>query len=233
MKRVIQFFSAVIFLLQPGIAGADKAASFNRRGIEAYKQQQYEESLRQFTEAAVERPETPSIIFNRGTALSSLGKKDEAVSTLLNAARGFNSREQSAAAHFNTGNTLFAAEDYQGALEQYRRAVKLDQDSEDIRHNLELTLRKLTDQQSRQSDQDNQQKNDQKQDRQKQQNPNQNQQQKQDREQQQSKQRENELRPMTKEEAERLLNAINDEERKSLSLRNQRAKGAIPQGNDW
>lgn len=232
MKRIILYCAAALLPVLPGTAGADKAASFNRKGIEAYKSQQYEESFRQFTEAAVERPETPEIIFNRGTSLSALGKKDEAVSTLLQSSQGLKEPNRAAAAHFNAGNTLYAAGDYQGALEQYRRAVKLDQGSEDIRHNLELALRKISDQQ-RQSDQDNKQKSDQEQDKQKQKNPDQNQQNQQQKQDQQSKQQNSDVRPMTKEEAERLLNAINDEERKSLSLRNQKAKGGVPQGNDW
>ncbi|MHB9030140.1 MAG: tetratricopeptide repeat protein [Candidatus Latescibacterota bacterium] len=232
MMEKIQCLALAFLLAFPGTLWADKAASFNRKGIQAYKEKKFEESVQQFTEALIERPDAPELKFNRGTGLSGLGKKDEAI-TELNAAAGiFNRPEQSAAAYFNAGNTLLAAEDIEGAIEQYRRAVKLDQGSKDIRHNLELALRKLNDQKKDQSPKENDKKDDQKKDQQKNQSPNQNNQQ-QNKEQQQSRQQDSDLRPMTKEEAERLLNAINDEEKKSLSLRNQQIKNRVQEGDDW
>jgi tetratricopeptide (TPR) repeat protein len=223
----------MVCLAFPGMARADKAASYNRKGIQAYKGKKYEESVKEFTEALIERPDTPELKFNRGTALSGLGKKDEAVTELNAAAGSFNRPEQTAAAYFNAGNTLLAAGDFPGAIEQYRRAVKLDQESKDIRHNLELALRKLNDNKKDQSQKENDKKDDQKKDQQKNQSPNQNKDQQQKKEQQQSKQQDSDLRPMTREEAERLLNAINDEEKKSLSLRNQQMKNRVQEGDDW
>jgi len=212
---------------------ADKAAAYNRKGIQEYKAKQYEASVQQFTEALIERPDTPELQFNRGTGLSALGKKDEAITELNTAARGFKDTGRTAAAHYNAGNALLASEEIEKALEQYRQAVKLDQDSEDIRHNLELALRKLREQKKDQSAKENDKKDDQKKDQQKNQSPNQNQQQQQNKEQQQSQQKDSDLRPMTREEAERLLNAINDEEKKSLSLRNQQMKSRVQAGDDW
>jgi tetratricopeptide (TPR) repeat protein len=230
---IFQVALFMVCLAFSGTALADKAASYNRKGIQAYKEKKYEESVQQFTEALIERPDTPELKFNRGTGLAGLGKKDEAVTELNSAAGMFNQSEQAAAAHFNAGNALLAAEDLEGALEQYRRAVKLDQGSKDIRHNLELALRKLSEQKKDQSPKENDKKDDQKKDQQKNQSPNQNKQQQQNKEQQQSRQQNSDLRPMTREEAERLLDAINDEEKKSLSLRNQQMKSRVQIGDDW
>lgn len=229
--------AAAVSLLFAGTAHADKAPSFNRKGIAAYTAGRFDESVQRFTDALVERPKSPEIRFNRGTALSALGRKDEAVNELDTAARSFPGREMAAAAHYNAGNALFAAEDYAGALDQYRQAVKLDQKSEDIRHNLELAARKLRDQRKNNQDKDQKKDQDDKKDRQDQ--KKQNEQKKQDQkkqkqeQQKQQQQRNPETRPMTKEEAERLLNAINDEEKKSLSLRNEQMKASIQQGDDW
>lgn len=233
-----KLLSAVLILalglLAAGNAVADKAASSNRKGIRAYTDKKYEESAGRFTEALVERPDTPELRFNLGTALSAQGKKDAAMNELMTAARGLGSGDKAAAAHFNAGNLLYASGDYQGAVESYKKAVKLDQKSPDIRHNLELAVRKLNDQKKDPSNKDNQQqKNGDRDNSQKNKSQNQNQNKQQNQEQQQSQQQNSELKPMTKDEAQRLLNAINDDEKKSLSLRHQQMKTQVRQGDDW
>jgi tetratricopeptide (TPR) repeat protein len=230
MKRVIVSIT-LLLLAGAGSVSADKAAASNRKGIDAYRNKRYEESLKQFTEALIERPKTPELRFNRGTALSAMGKKDEAVSELDAAARSFKTKEHSAAAQYNAGNASFAAGDFRGALGQYKTAVKLDQQSRDIRYNLELAVRKMTEQKKEQSDKDTKNKDEKKNDEKKNKTPQNKQQQKM--EQQQSRQQNSDVQPMTKEEAERLLDAMNDDEKKSLSLRNQQMKTKMRAGDDW
>jgi Ca-activated chloride channel homolog len=214
-------------------AGADKAASANRKGIHAYRDEKFEDSSTRFTEALVERPDAPELHFNLGTALAAQGKKDGAMNELMSAARGLDTKEKAAAANFNAGNLLLASNDYQGAVEAFKKAVKLDQQSPDIRHNLELAVRKLNDRKKDQSNKDNQEKKGERDNNQKNKSQNQNKQQQQNKEQQQSQQQNSDLKPMTKDEAQRLLNAINDDEKKSLSLRHQQMKTKVRQGDDW
>ena len=243
---------ALLFFVQPGFSFADKASSCNKKGIRAYTGKKYDESVKQFTEASVQRPDSPELKFNLGTALSLSGKKDEALSELHTAADGFKTKELSAAAYFNSGNTLFAAGDYQGALEEYKRAVKLDQKSPDIRYNLDLTARKLKESEQKKKEQpegkqkDNQDKNQQnnqnkdsknknssQSDQQKNKNENRQKDQAQNQEQQNSDQKKSEYQPMKREEAERLLNTMSDEEKKTLSLRNKQLMTPTGQGDDW
>jgi Ca-activated chloride channel homolog len=46
-------------------------------------------------------------------------------------------------AHYNLGNTLFAEQKYKDAIEEYKKALRLEPHREDARHNLELALAKL------------------------------------------------------------------------------------------
>ena len=55
----------------------------------------------------------------------------------------------------------------------------------------------------------------------------------QDQQQQQSKQQDSENQPMTPEEAKRILDALNDEEKKALALRRIQMKTGMRQGDDW
>lgn len=221
----------VALMLAPGVSFGDKAASLNKKGIAAYQDKRYDESVKQFTEALIERPDTPELRFNRGTALSALGQKDEAVNELDGAAAGFRLRDRAAAAHFNAGNAFFNAGDFKGAVDEYRRAVKLDQKSTDIRHNLELALRRLNEQKKDESKKDSDKKDEQKKGDKNKSPQNRNKQDKM--EQDQSKQQPGDVKPMTKEEAQQLLDAMNADEKKSLSLKNKQMQVRMRPGDDW
>ncbi len=245
------------FILFSSTSMADGASSSNKKGVEAYNMKEYEESVKQFTDALIEKPNMPELRYNRGTALSELGKNDDALNELSIAAEISENKQLSASAYFNAGNTMFMNNNFQVAIEKYKKALKLDQSSEDIRHNLELAIRKLKEQQQQQKEEQKRQEDgkkkeeneEEKQDRQKQddeikekkdeqsddqQSKNKNQENKQqDQQQQQSKQQESENRPMTLEEAQRILDAVNEEEEKALSLRRMNMKTEMRQGDDW
>jgi len=244
------------FILFSSTSMADSASSSNKKGIEAYNMKEYEESVKKFTDALVEKPNMPELRYNRGTVLSVLGKNDDALNELSIAAEKSENKQLSASAYFNAGNTLFMNNNFQGAIEEYKKALKFDQSSGDIRHNLELAMRKLKEQQQQKEEQKSQEdgkkkeeNEEEKQDRRKQddetkekkdeqsddqQNKNKNQENKQqDQQQQQSKQQESENRPMTLEEAQRILDAVNEEEEKALSLRRMKMKTEMRQGDDW
>jgi len=250
MKFHILLFS-VFIIICPLTAYTDKASKLNKNGIESYMENKHEESVQYFTEALVERPDSPELRFNRGTALSAAGKKDEALNELERAANTFEKKDNSAAAHFNAGNTYFASGDLNGAIEEYKKAVKLDQLSQDFRNNLEFALRKLQEQQKQQQEQENKQDKENKEEEkqngqnrdsekeeekenQSQSETSENKDKEQQNEQnQQSQQQEIEQQPMTPEEAQRILDAMNDEEKKAFELRKKMMKEAIRQGDDW
>ena len=231
----------IFVVLMPVSSIADKASKLNKKGIESYNEQKLEESVNLFTEALVEQPDSPELRFNRGTALSAVGKKDEAISELEKSANTFKKSELSAASHFNAGNTYFTSGDLNGAIEEYKKAVKLDQSSKDIRHNLELALRMLRDEQQQQKnkgneedkengDEEKQTKQDQDENKEQKENENEEKQNEQD---QQPQQQENEQQPMTPEEAQRILDALNDEEKKAFELRKMKMLSEMRQGDDW
>ncbi|MCE5251814.1 tetratricopeptide repeat protein [bacterium] len=242
-------------LFYPGNGSADPASTANKRGIEAYNRKDYEKSLGYFNDALVERPDTPKLNFNRGTALSALNKPEEAVNEFLSAARKLGNSGETAAAYFNAGNTLMAANNFEGAIGEYKNAVKLDPSSPDIRHNLELAVRKLNQQkeeqkkdkqqqnnEKQQNEDKNKQKEQDKKEQEKQQDKSKEQQnksqspqdgEKKDQQQQPSQQQDNQVMPMTPEEAKRLLDAINNDEKRALSQRYTQMKTGIRQGDDW
>ncbi len=253
--RLLIILLLILIPALPLNSHADKASKLNKKGIESYEENNIEESTKFFTEALVERPDSPELRFNRGTVLSTTDKKDEAINELEKAAYTFDSKEHSAAAHFNAGNTFFTAEELNEAIESYKKALKLDQSSKDIRYNLELAVRKLQEQQQQQQQQQQENKDEdkEKEDSEEQQDDkeqekeneekddeseNKNNEQKEDQEQQQqnqeqSQQQQSEDQLMTPEETERLLDAIEDEEKKAFSLRREKMRNEMRQGDDW
>ena len=239
-RRIFIYCSLAIVCGASNVSYADKAYTENKKGISTYSEKKFDESVEHFTDALVDRPESPEIKFNLGTSQSITKKTDDALKNLESAANELKGSHQQAAAYFNSGNTRYLAGDLEGAITDYCRAVKLHQESKDIRHNLELALRKQKEQQQQQqqkqdSDQD-QKKDDKKQDEKKDEKnktKDSDEQQQQDKDQQQSNQQNSEDRPMTPEEAKRILDALSDEEKKALSLKRMQTQQEMRQGDDW
>ena len=237
--RFIAYIPVLFLLLWPLTVMADISSSSNKKGIDSYNKSNYEESVKNFTDALVEQPDSPVLKYNLGTTLSELGKKEESLRELSSAAKGSDNDELTSSAHFNAGNTLFRSNDFEKAINEYNEALKHDQSSKDIRHNLELAARKLQDQQQQKKENNKEEnKDDKKKDAQENQNKKPEDEEQKDKEQKNQQQQEphqqkSEDRPMTQEEAQRLLDAINNEEEKVLSLRRMKMKADMRQGDDW
>ncbi|MDR1951826.1 MAG: tetratricopeptide repeat protein [Bacteroidales bacterium] len=130
------------------------------------------------------------------------------------------SKNQKANAYHNLGNSFVQKEDYENGIKAYKESLKLNPNDNDTKYNLAYALQKMQ-QEQQQQQQDQNQQNDQKQDQQQQQQQNQNQDQNQ---QQQQQQNSNERGPqqgsqpdqMKKSDAERMLNAMDRQERNTL-----------------
>ncbi len=113
-----------------------------QKGREAFREGRYEEALMAFESAKQERPDDPAVEFNRGDALTKLGRYDEAKEAFQ---RVFDSNRtdlrQKAA--YNLGNLHALTGNNREALKSYRRALTLDPSDAQARHNYEVVLRNL------------------------------------------------------------------------------------------
>jgi tetratricopeptide (TPR) repeat protein len=136
------------------------------QGRGEYARGSHPQALEAFERAATARPQDPSVRFNVADGLYKNGRYDEAA-TLFKALGADAASPLAGAARYNLGNSLFQKQDYRGALQAYREALRTLPGDADTRRNLELALRKLQ-QQEEQKKRDQQQKDDQKQDQEKQ-----------------------------------------------------------------
>ena len=135
------------------------------QGRGEYARGSHPQALEAFERAATTRPQDPSVRFNVADGLYKNGRYDEAA-TLFKALGADAASPLAGSARYNLGNSLFQKQDYKGAVQAYREALRALPGDADTRRNLELSLRKLKEQEEQQKRDQEQQKKDQKQDQQ-------------------------------------------------------------------
>jgi tetratricopeptide (TPR) repeat protein len=229
----------VIGLLLMQSVMAEDYIDLVKSGNAAFAANDFKKALEFYRSAETEIPESPELNYNIAGTLSREGKYEESVDMYT---KSLNTTDINleAQAHYNLGNTYFHMEDYQNAITSYENALKINPNDLDAKFNLELARKRLKEQikpeqhnqdkqQQQQQEQQQQQNTDEQSDDQKdqQQQDQQDQQDQQQQEQQQQQQQE-----MTKEDAERILNALKDEQELQKQARKQKAGGTYS-GKDW
>ncbi|HET6991741.1 MAG TPA: tetratricopeptide repeat protein, partial [Bacteroidia bacterium] len=138
----------------------------------------------------------------------------------------------------NLGNSMLQQQKYQESINAYKQALKLKPNDEETRYNLAYAQSKLKKQNPPPKQNQNQKNNKQNKNQQRQQQQQQQQQQQsQQRQNQQQQQQQQEKNPaMSKEEAQRMLDALQDNEKKIRDRMNQkRNKSAFNRSKekDW
>ncbi len=234
---------ALLFLAVP--VSAENYVEQVKKGNEAVKNGQYKEALEFYHAAETDLPESPELEYNMAGALHLDGAYEEAVERFDKAVNS-PQIDVEQAAHYNLGNTKFRTEDFQGAIESYQKALELDSDDIDAKFNLELARRRLKDQMKQQEQQQDEQQDqkkqqqEQQQDQQKQDEQEPEKQEEQQEQQQQDQKQEEQQQPqprdekeMSKEDAERILNALKDDEQDIQKKRKLRQPAGDYRGKDW
>jgi Ca-activated chloride channel family protein len=222
------------------------ASSLNdaRKANEAYKNGDYELAVQLYRQAIDQNPDNPRLYFNLGNALAEIGNTEEAMAVYEQYKSMTEVNDQQALADYNKGKLLSEQENFDEALSHFREALRKNPEDEDARFNYELAQRmkqqqeqeQQEQQQDSQSDQDDsegeqEQENDQNQDENQQQNPNQ---QPQDQEQPQNQEQRPEPSNMSEQEAENILDALEQLERELLENREKEANVSSQQNDkDW
>jgi Ca-activated chloride channel family protein len=215
---------AILFLalapLQAGTAGKVKA------GNRSFKKGEYEKALNRYREAEITAPNSPVVHFNLGDALYKTDDLDGSVGEFQRSAAA-QDRTVRSRAYYNLGNTAFRQEKYDDAVAHYKKALELNPHDIDAKYNLEYALRRKMNPPQNKNDR---KKNDKR-------NGPQKQQQQQAGRGQDDKDKNTGARDrqnsMSKEDAERILNVFNEQDRDSAKKR----RAVLPQipktEEDW
>jgi Ca-activated chloride channel family protein len=208
--------AALAWATSPASAQAGRAQA--RDGNRLYEEGRFEEAHQRYLEGLAAAPESGVLRYNAGNALYRSDDYQRAMEAYQRAIETGDPALASSA-WYNLGNAMYRQQQLEPALEAYKEALRLDPADVDAKHNLERVLEQMQQQQNQdpqdQQDQDEQQEQqDQEQqdqegqgDQPQQQNP-QNQPQEQP-----PGQGQREPRPgdMTPQEAERLLQAVQED----------------------
>ena len=235
-------------LALPSIAAAQPGRGAVDAGNRLYDEGRYEEAHEQYLEALRQAPDSPIVPFNDGNALYRTEELQRAMESYRRAVESGDPAIE-AQAWYNLGNALYKQQQLEPALEAYKETLRRNPADTDAKHNFEVTLEQ---QQQQQESDDQQDENDEGRDQQDQQDPQQSEQEQnqeqqdqpedqeppeQQQDQPQEQQQENAEQPpppgaLSREEAERLLQAI-DEDPSQIQRQRQTTAPARPPRRPW
>lgn len=211
-----------LFALFLPVLTAASAYGQNReisKGNKEYNEKRYRNAEAAYREAISKKPGEFTGIYNLGNALYRQEKFEDAAQQYMSAMGNEKNPASRSKAFYNLGNALLKNQQYKESVDAYKQALKINPDDEDARYNLSYALQKLKQQQQQsgqnkdQKNKDQQQKDQQKDQQKKEQEQKDEQQQAgQDKKEQEKKQQKKEPK-MSKEEAERMLRALKNDEK--------------------
>ena len=249
--KQIKFYTLVIlFLLAFVSLFAQNPQKDVREGNNLYKDKKYNLAELEYKRSIEKKPDNFEGNYNLGNAYYRQGKYDEASKQFIQSTGVNNDKANQAKSYYNMGNAQYKAEKYQESVDAYKMALRLNPNDDDARYNLSSALLKLKQQQNENKDdkkkdgkdnkdqqkKDQQQQEQQKKDQQKKDQQNQQKQEQQDQAKKEQEKKEQQARQpkISKEDAERMLKALKNDEKnlqKKLAKRFE-ASGGTPE-KDW
>lgn len=221
-----------------------------RKANEAFEDGKYEQAAELYRQAIEDDPDNARLHFNLASTLYKLGRTEEAMQSYDRFENLSDSSQEQSYASYNQGNILTEENKYKEAAEYYREALRKNPNDPDARHNYELALQRQQQQEQQQQqnqdsgqnqDQENQDQqeqqqgtNDQNQDQNQDQQPPNNGQQQDQQEQDEQRQPQPQPTEMTPEEAQNILDALEQLERELLeNMKKESSETQSTNDKDW
>lgn len=139
-QDIQRLLTCIICLLNiafgPAIVGKVK------EGNRLYQKGNYEEALKKYTDAQIDRPESPELSFNIADILYKQRKYNEA-QQMLEKAIPQSDPQLEAKIYYNIGNCRYRQGDLRGSLDYYKKALELNPNDEDAKYNIEFVEKKI------------------------------------------------------------------------------------------
>ena len=250
-KQTVFILSLVILLISfltcPGWASFRGKIS---KGNKLYHKKKFERALNQYQDAQINNPESPELHFNMGNAFYKKGDSESAYKEYEMATYSKNALFQ-AKAYYNMGNSLYKQGKLAEAIQLYKKSLQINPDDADAKYNIEFVQKKIKEQMNQkqnQKDDPKKPKNEEKQqkeenkkkdkekseEKKEEQQKETNKDEKKDQKDKKPKEEQQKEGEMSKEDALRILNALDDEEK----AQKKKKKAAIMKGpsigmEDW
>lgn len=216
-----------------------------QQGNKLYDQQKYKEAAEDYARAIKKDPHNTPSYFNLGNTLYQQKQFDSSRKVLATTEKLLKDKNGKAATNYNIGNTYMSQQKWEDAINSYKQTLRANPQDVDAKYNLsyaEEMLKKQQNQNKNKQDKDKQdkqnkdQKDKNKQDQDKKDKQDKDKQDKQDQKDQQNKdQQEPQGQPskMSKQDAENLLNALQQQEKKLQDKMNKEKGVPTKMEKDW
>ena len=257
LRKIASYLAMTALVLIFGFSAANAKKNPNdhiSKGNSLYKDGKFGEAEMSYKEGQTEGADPFISGFNLGDALFNQERYEEAVTAFQSLPNLTDNKEKKAAAYHNLGNAFLKTQKYQEGVDAYKQSLRNNPKDLETKYNLAYAKRMLQQQQEQQQqeeqnkDQENKDDKDQQQDQQQDQKEKEKDEEKKDDQQQQQedqqkqqdqqdqKQEQPEENKISKEDAERMLDALNQEEKEIRDRLEQQkvkkgTKGTIEK--DW
>ena len=224
-KRV----AVMLLLLMSVVVQAQTDRQYVRQGNRSFQKGDYEQAEVAYSKAVEKNDKNPQAHYNLGNALLAQKKDSAAIEQFQKSGQLETNPLRKAQSYHNIGVSCQQHKMYGEAIEAYKQALRLNPNDDETRYNLVLCKheKEKQDQQNQQDQQQQQQKD------QKDQQKDQQQQKKDQQQQEQQHQQEQEKKPqMSKENAEQLLNAAMQQEKRTQKRMKEAQKQGQPRRNE-
>jgi len=215
--------SLIVFagLVAAGISAySQPAVKYIRDGNSNYEDSKFKEAEINYRKALEKSPNSLKGTYNLGNSQYKQQNFKEASQSYEKLAGDPKNKNLSQLYH-NLGNAYLQSDKYRESVEAYKQALRINPKDEDTRYNLAYALTKLQQQQNQNQQNKQQQK--------------QNQQQQQQQEQNQKQDQQKQNQKMSKQDADRMLNALRNNEKRTMDkVKKQLEKpGTAQPEKDW
>jgi Ca-activated chloride channel homolog len=221
IMSVMKIFLLFSFVILPTTLKGQADKKFIRKGNREYEKTKFSDSEISYRKAIDKNKQSPDAVFNIGDALYKQNKFEDAGKQFIESTNENYDRIKKSEGLYNLGNSMFKTNKLQESIDAYKNSLKLNPRNMEAKYNLSYVQDLLTKQQKQQQQQDkdkkdqdkNKNKNDKNKDQKDQSDKNKDQQKDQNKNQDQ-KQPPKQQQEISKEDAQRLLNSMANDEKK-------------------
>ena len=245
IRSILILFWLMVIISSPNVTFSQSLRGLVNDGVDQYADGNFSDAEVNFKKGTEKAPANFEAQFNLGDAYFKQQRYDEAIKSYQSSLAMARNDTEKSKVHYNVGNSLLKSQKIEESVEEYKKSLKLNPDDQEAKYNLSYALEMLKNQEQQKDQQqdkkDEEKKDEEKKDEQKdkKEEKKEDQQQKQDEQKQdqqkkeEQKQQQQQTQKISKEEAERILEALKDNE-KDLQKELRKVKGKrVKTDKDW
>lgn len=155
--KVFSFF--IISILLTHYAFAQSNNSLLRKGNSSYDKSKFAEAEALYNKALSKIPKSMVAHFNKGNAQYRQNANEKAAESFENAAKNTVSKNEQSNAYYNKGNAYANAKSWEKAIESYKSSLRKNPNDQDAKYNLSYAMKMLKNEQKNKKDNKDKDKN--------------------------------------------------------------------------